>query len=161
MPSLPHAMVADPYGDHQVGCGGNGDRIFRHNALCDAAFSAAQSAALAPWKEMPSLIPNSRCRPADVFLPSWKGGRPAALDMTVISTMQQATIQGAASTQGKVMLHEIMHPACNGSYKLIEHDIALTDYDYCTGCVGEVCCRPIMFQAHVHYSGDMHPIYTS
>ena len=93
-------MVADPYGDHQVGCGGNGDRIFRHNALRDAVFSAAQSAALAPRKEMPSLIPNSQCRSADVFLPSWKGGHPAALDMTVISTMQQATIQGAAFTQG-------------------------------------------------------------
>ena len=85
-------MVADPLGDHQVSCGGNGDHIFRHNALCDAVFSAAQSVALAPQKEMPSLIPNSQCRPADVFLPSWKGGHPAALDMTVMSTMQQATI---------------------------------------------------------------------
>ena len=46
---------------------------------------------------MPSLIPNSLSRPADVFLPSWKRGRPAALDVT---TMQQATINGAASTQG-------------------------------------------------------------
>ena len=55
-------MVADPYGDHQVGCGGNGDRIFCHNVLCDAVFSAAQSAALVPRKEMPSLIPSSQCR---------------------------------------------------------------------------------------------------
>ena len=31
-------MVADPYGDHQVGCGGNGDHIFRHIALRDAVF---------------------------------------------------------------------------------------------------------------------------
>ena len=48
--------VADPFGDHQVGCGGNGDRIHRH--------------------------------------------RPAALDVTVISTLQQLTIHGAASMQG-------------------------------------------------------------
>ena len=42
--------IADPFGDHQVGCGGNGDRITRHrsNAIRDVLFSAAQSAALAP-----------------------------------------------------------------------------------------------------------------
>ena len=50
------------------------------------------------------MILNSQCRPADVFLPSWKGGRPAALDVTVVSTMQQATIQGAASTQGHALM---------------------------------------------------------
>ena len=40
-----------------MGCGGNADRIFRHNSLRDAVFSAAQSAALAPRKEVPSLAP--------------------------------------------------------------------------------------------------------
>ena len=59
--------VADPYGDHHVGCGGNGDRIARHNSLRDAIFSAAQSAALAPRRKVSSLIPSSLSRPADVF----------------------------------------------------------------------------------------------
>ena len=67
-------------------------------------FSAAQSAALAPRMEVSSLIPSSQNRPADVYLPSWKGGRPAALDVTVISTMQQAIIQGAAISQGHALL---------------------------------------------------------
>ena len=96
--------TADPYGDHHVGCGGNGDRILRHNALRDAIFSAAQSAALAPRREVPSLIPNSQSRPADVYLPNWKRGCPAALDVSVISTMQHATIQGAATTKGHALL---------------------------------------------------------
>ncbi len=39
--------TADEYGDHQVGCGGNGDRIYRHNAVRDVLYTAAQSAALA------------------------------------------------------------------------------------------------------------------
>ena len=52
-------VVADPFGDHHVGCGGNADRIARHNALRDAIFSAAQSAALAPRMEVSSLIPSS------------------------------------------------------------------------------------------------------
>ena len=61
-------VTADAYGDHQVGCGGNGDRILRHDSIRDAVFSAAQSAALAPRKEAPSVIPGSSSRPADVFL---------------------------------------------------------------------------------------------
>ena len=65
--------TAHPFGDHQVGCGGNGDRITRHNAIRDVVFIAAQSAAL----EMPNLIPDSLSRPADVFLPTWSRGRPA------------------------------------------------------------------------------------
>ena len=50
-------------------------------------FAAAQSAALAPQKEMPSLIPGSCARPADIFLSQWDGGRPVALDVTVISSL--------------------------------------------------------------------------
>ena len=82
--SAPHLCpacrtFADEYGDHQVGCGGNGDRITRHNAVRDVIFSAAQSAALGPSREAQGLIPESLSRPADVFLPTWQGGRPACL----------------------------------------------------------------------------------
>ena len=91
------SAAADPLGDHQVGCGGNGDRIHRHDAIWDALYSAAQSAALAPREEVPTLIPGTRSRPADIFLPNWCRGRPAALDVTVISTMQPLTQLGAAS----------------------------------------------------------------
>lgn len=91
---------ADAFGDHQVGCGGNGDRIHRHDSLRDAIYSAAQTAALAPRKEVPSLIPGSSSRPADIYLPNWKRGLPAALDVTVISTLQQQTVDGASTTPG-------------------------------------------------------------
>ena len=94
---------ADSFGDHQVGCGGNGDRIHRYDSLRDALFSAAQSAALAPQKEFLLLIPNSRSRPADIYLPYWKRGSPAALDVTVISTLQQLTVNEAATTQGHAL----------------------------------------------------------
>ena len=42
------SAAAYPLGDHQVGCGDNGDQIHRHDAIRDALFSATQSAALAP-----------------------------------------------------------------------------------------------------------------
>ena len=48
--------VNRPYGDHQIKCGGNKDRIHWHDSIRDALFSSAQSAALCPRKEMPSLI---------------------------------------------------------------------------------------------------------
>ena len=96
--------AADAFGDHQVGCGGNGDRIHRHDSIRDALLSAAQSAALAPRKEVPSLIPGSSSRPADVYLPNWRRGQPAALDVTVISTLQQQTLSGAATTPGHALL---------------------------------------------------------
>ena len=89
-------MIAGPHGDHYVGCGGNGDCISRHNSIQDAIFSAAQTVALAPRK-VPSLISGTRSCPADVFLPNWKRGQPAALDVTIISTLQCLTLQRAAA----------------------------------------------------------------
>ena len=106
--SAPHLCpacrtTADEYGDHQVGCGGNGDRITRHNAVRDVIFSAAQSAALGPSREAQGLIPESLSRPADVFLPTWQGGRPAALDVHVISPLQQTLIYEAAFSPGHAL----------------------------------------------------------
>ena len=83
-----------------MGCGGNGDRIHRHDAIRDVLFSAAQAAALAPRKEVLSLIPGSSSRPADVYLTNCKRGQPAAIDVIVISILQQQTQTGAANTPG-------------------------------------------------------------
>ena len=66
-------------------------------------FSATQSAGLAPSKEMPNLIPDTSSRPADVFLPTWSRGWPAALDVQVISPLRQQTLGKAASTSGHAL----------------------------------------------------------
>ena len=97
-----HAL-ADSLGDHQVGCGGNGDRITRHNAVRDVLYSAAQAAALGPTREAPGLVAESMSRPADIFLPTWHQGRPAALDVHIISPLQQQLVHGAASTPGHAL----------------------------------------------------------
>ncbi len=89
--------------DHQVGCGGNSDRISRHNAIRDVVFNTAQSAALGPSKETPGLVPDSASRPADVLLPNLTNGRPAALDVHVISPLQSLTLSEAARTQGHAL----------------------------------------------------------
>ena len=95
---------SDPYGDHAVACGGNGERISRHNSLRDILYSAAQSAALSPRREVPSLVPGSVSRPADIFIPSWSLGQPAAMDVTVISPLQQLTLDRSASDRGYALL---------------------------------------------------------
>ena len=50
-----------------------------------------------------ALIPGSSSRPADVYLPVWSRGQPAALDVTVISPMQQLTMSGASVTAGHAL----------------------------------------------------------
>ena len=55
---------------------------------------------LNPVKEGRFLLPgNDRC-PADVYLPNWSAGRDAALDITVVNPLQQATVNEAAVTPG-------------------------------------------------------------
>ena len=93
----------DPYGDHHLSCLGQSDKITRHNALRDVIFSAARLAALSPKLEAPFLLSGSHSRPADIFLPSWNRGSPAALDVTVISPMQQLTLPQSAITQGHAL----------------------------------------------------------
>ena len=93
---------ADTMGDH-VGGGGNGDRIFCYNNIRDVLFSAALSAVLSPSKEASGIVPNSCSCPADILLPNWSQGHHAALDISVISPLQQLTMSGAASFPGHAL----------------------------------------------------------
>ena len=56
-----------------------------------------------PRKEAPALIVGTQSRPADVFLPTWSRGRPAALDVTVTSPLQALIIQEASTTAGHAL----------------------------------------------------------
>ena len=88
-----------------MACGGNGDRILRHNSLRDVLFTAAQAAALSPRREVPSIVPGSCSRPADLYLPNWSQGKPAAMDVTVISSLQPQRVSQAAISQGSALLY--------------------------------------------------------
>ena len=107
-------------------CGGNGDRIHRHDSLWDTLYLGAQCTALVPRREVPSLIPGSRSCPADIYLPIWERGQPAALDVMVISTLQQQTIPGASTTQGHALSvgekwkMAAQAEACGGIYWMLE-----------------------------------------
>ena len=50
-----------------------------------------------------ALLPGEGSKPADVFLPHWAGGKDAALDVTVVNPLQEALVQGAATTPGHAL----------------------------------------------------------
>ena len=68
-------------------------------------FNTAQSAALAPTKEAPNLVPRFSTRPADILFPNWCCERQDALDLSVISPLQhvQLTLYEAASSPGHAL----------------------------------------------------------
>ena len=90
-------------GDHAIVCANHGERIARHNMLRDAIYQAASQAALRPAREEQALLPGSESRPADIFLPSFDKGRDCALDVTVVSPLQQALISKASEEPGAAL----------------------------------------------------------
>ena len=94
---------SDALGDHAMCCGHQGERIARHNSLRDAIHSSAAAAALNPTKEGRYLLPGNNRRPADIYLPGWAAGLDAALDVTVVNPLQDATVERAAVTPGHAL----------------------------------------------------------
>ena len=98
-----HAQT-DKKGDHAIVCAYQGERISRHNQLRDALFQTAVQASLSPAREERALIPGGEVRPADVFLPSWSNGRDTALDVTVVSPLQQSLVDKATEEKSHALL---------------------------------------------------------
>ena len=94
------SSLLDVWGSHSVVCSSGGDRIGRHNAVRDALFHIAGAASLSPILETGHIIPGSQRRPGDITIPNWARGRPAAIDVTITSPLQQTTISGAAVEVG-------------------------------------------------------------
>ena len=78
--------------DHAVICHGRRDPISRHDRIRDRIASACSAANLSQVIEKRSFIAGNSSRPGNIFKPSWKSGRPAALDVTVTSPLQQNII---------------------------------------------------------------------
>ena len=99
----------DRYGDHAIGCCGGGCRTRRRNLVRNAVYYASDAANLHPELEKPGLLPHrpifgslyengssvhdndsepSSRRPADVFIPRWRGGPAAAWDFAVTSGLR-------------------------------------------------------------------------
>ena len=104
-PCIACGHPSDIYGDHAVGCASRGERISRHNHLRDALFATAVSSHLGPYKEERSLLPGVSSRPADIMLPHFAGGKHLAIDVTVVSSLQAALVEGASNEPGFALQH--------------------------------------------------------
>ena len=79
-----------------------------HNGARNLCARFADSAGLNPTLEQPHLLPpkpddpagSNLRRPADVFVPSWSHGQPAAFDLAITSPQRQSTLGQAASQVG-------------------------------------------------------------
>ena len=90
----------DTFGDHAVACHGRGDAISRHDRIRNRIASACSAANLSPVIEKRNLIAENSSRPGEIYLPSWKSGQSAALDITVTSFLQPNIISHAAEKSG-------------------------------------------------------------
>ena len=88
-PCVACGLPCDVRGDHLISCGAAGERIDRHNQLCDAVYHTAVSALLGPRREDRAILPGADNRPADVLLPNWSGGKDAAIDITVVNPLRK------------------------------------------------------------------------
>ena len=109
--------VMDVHCDHALTCACQGDRTRRHNKLRNGTFFAAQAAGFSGAElERPGLLPprapgegpnaeepdgdgldNDGRRPADVYVPRWRGGLSAALDFGVTSGRRADLIARSAA----------------------------------------------------------------
>ena len=78
-----HAL--DPLGHHALTC----KHRLRHSRLRDVLLESCRRACLGPQVEAGSGLGHEghRTRPADILIPHWDLGKPAALDLTVTSML--------------------------------------------------------------------------
>eukprot|EP00731_Ephydatia_muelleri_P034861 Em0082g8a len=101
--SCPHcpSCVLDDFGHHSLTCKHGGDVVSRHNKLRDVFYDFCQRACLGPRLEMGcGAGSDSQSRPADVLVPNWDLGKPAAFDLSVTSTLQSSALLEASVTAG-------------------------------------------------------------
>ena len=114
-----------------------------HNCIL---LEPCQRACLGPHAEAGSGLGHEghRTRPADILIPHWDLGKPAALDLTVTSTLNSSTLLevsvtgGSAALAGKVRKHNSNDAKClELGWSCIP--IAVETY----GCWVQKPCRPI------------------
>ena len=92
----------DPLGHHAVTCKGCGDVVLRHNSLRDVFAQFCHRARLGGQLEVghgygaDSLL----SRPADILVPNWMIGKPAAFDLTVVFPLNSTTLNEAGARRG-------------------------------------------------------------
>ena len=101
-------IKVDAYGHHALCCKLGGDVVSRHNRLRDIFNDFCHSACVAPQLEMGGWSRDCT-RPADVLVPNWVLGKPAAFDLSDTSTLNAQIFQEACVTAGSAALAAQIH----------------------------------------------------
>ena len=90
----------DQFGHHALSCKNGPDVVSRHNRVRDTLFEFCQRACLGAQLEAGSSLGHEarQTRPADVLIPNWELGKPAAIDLCVKSPLNSNTLQVACVT---------------------------------------------------------------
>ena len=106
--SCPHypSFLLDDFGHHSLSCKHGGDVVSHHNKLRDVFLNYCQRACLGPRLEMGcgAGYTNPQSCPADVLVPNWDLGKPAAFDLSVTSTLHPSVLLEASMTAGSAAL---------------------------------------------------------
>ena len=97
--------------------------MLRHNRLRDVLLESCRHACLGPQVEARSGLGHEghRTRSADILIPRWDLGKPAALDLTVTSTLNSSTCtlletgvtSGSAALAAEVCKHNANDAKCS------------------------------------------------
>ena len=96
-------VALDAYGHHALCCKLGCDVVSRHNRLRDIFNDFCHFACLAPQLEMGGWS-REHTRPADILVPNWVLGKPAAYDLPVTSTLNAQIFQEVCVTAGSAAL---------------------------------------------------------
>ncbi|KAL5470985.1 hypothetical protein EMCRGX_G029055 [Ephydatia muelleri] len=121
-PGLCVEIALDPLGHHAVSCKRGGDVVSRHNKLRDVLTEFSRRAHLGVQVEMGSNVtPNhSHTRPADLLVPNWVLGKPAAFDLSVTSSLNPTIILEASETTGAAARTTEQRKHCSNDAKCDE-----------------------------------------
>ena len=101
----------DFLGHHHITCRSGDFRTARHNRLRDSLCRLLSAAGMSPRLEQGAHDGDLR-RPADILVPSWKLGKSAAFDLTVVSpltlTISLERGTSVSLTQSRVLLQRSM-----------------------------------------------------
>ena len=94
----------DPLDHHALTCRYNGDVVSRHNELRNTFFESCRQAGVGGKMEVGSgLGHNEWCtQPADVLVPNWDLGKPAAFDLIVATSLNQSILNEATGSSARV-----------------------------------------------------------
>ena len=124
----------DPLGHHATTCK-KGDVVICHNHLCNVLVETCRRAHLSVMVETGCncTSDHDHSRPADILLPNWALGKPAAFDISVTSPLNPKTVSVAG-------LSAVAAALSTEEHKHTENDLKCNALGW--------CCIPLVAESY-------------